>query len=57
MDISTTIQRLEQRYKKVSRSKVGIDELVQDSNMLSTEIDNEILSVQDNEFIKNKKLL
>ena len=55
MDNSTAIQRLEQRYKKVSRSKVGIGELVQDSNILSTEIDNEILSVQDNEFIKNKK--
>ena len=55
MDNSTAIQKLEQRYKKVSRSKVGIDELVQDSNTLSVEIDNEILSVQDNEFIKNKK--
>ena len=58
MDDSTTItkaQKLEQRYQKVSRSKVGIEELVQETTLMDQELDDVILSVKDNEFIKNKK--
>ena len=53
--IITKAQKLEQRYQKVSRNKVGIEELVQDTTVLDQELDDVILSVKDNEFIKNKK--